>query len=71
MTKKDFTITENQDLSDTVPVGRQADNGTTATPSGQIKNAHATGDGSFGRNDESLPEESEVEDKAKESNSNY
>ena len=33
-----------------------------------IKNAHATGDGSFGRNDESVPER---EEKEKKNDNNY
>lgn len=72
MAKKDFEMAENQDREKDQQINedwkshhttgdRYPDN---AKGIGEtdVKNAHASGDGSFGRNDESLPEDEDKED---------
>lgn len=66
MAVKDSSVTEDNDLHKRKPAEKIADDNAAAQiPSEEIKNAHASGDGSYGRSDGSLPEESEVEEKAK------
>ena len=67
MTKKDFTTTENKDREAAAANDRQSHHDETdrypkeAKGIGEVdvKNAHASGDGSFGRNDESIPDREE------------
>lgn len=66
MATKDFSISE--DTEHKKPSGEEATAPQKPSEEGessQIKNAHAVGDGSYGRNDESLSDENEVEDKSK------
>ncbi len=60
MTKKDFTSSENIEREKD---GTEPQEPVLAEPDGQgktvVKNAHAAGDGSFGRNETSLPEDDE------------
>ena len=64
MTKKDFTATENTDRgkpSEEEPALHQDEttqftNEANGSGEADVKNAHATGDGSFGRNEGSLPD---------------
>lgn len=74
MTKKDFTPTENKDRENAGAEDWRMHHDETkhfpeeAKGIGEvdIKNAHATGDGSFGRNEGSLPEKEE--DRPKDNN---
>ncbi|GAA4733013.1 hypothetical protein [Flavisolibacter ginsenosidimutans] len=74
MTKKDFTSTENKDREMAAEKDWQSHHDETthypeeASGVGEVdvKNAHATGDGSFGRNDESIPDKEE--DRPKDNN---
>lgn len=67
MTKKDSTATENKDREGTAAKDWQSHHDETkrypeeAKGVGEVdvKNAHASGDGSFGRNDESVPDKEE------------
>jgi len=67
MTKKDFTATENRDREQDAEKDWQSHHDETnqfpkeAKGIGEVnvKNAHATGDGSFGRNDGSVPDKEE------------
>ena len=68
MHTKDFTTTENssqqaKEADGLEPVAPSAPPSKEEPVAADIKNAHATGDGSFGRNDESLPDDSEEKDK--------
>ena len=65
MAVKDFDISENKDRDKKREEERQADQAShTKFPSNtkesrtiEVKNAHASGDGSFGRNESSVPEQ--------------
>lgn len=64
MATKDYDMTENKDMDKKHPdeatsqpqkmVGEQEEKRGEKT---EVKNAHASGDGSFGRNDSSVPDE--------------
>lgn len=65
MTKKDFTNQENIDRekeegSESANLSQPTETTETATGKTYVKNAHATGDGAFGRTETSLPEEEEM-----------
>ncbi len=66
MAIKDFSISEDTEHKKSAGIDVPSSSQTVEKgASSQIKNAHATGDGSFGRNDESLPDEGETEGKEK------
>ncbi|RYZ31048.1 MAG: hypothetical protein EOO10_00530 [Chitinophagaceae bacterium] len=77
MSVKDFDVNENIERdknhqngedwkSHQKAVDPQAEN-TKSTNLTEVKNAHATGDGSYGRNDSSLPEDDETAQSGKNS----
>jgi hypothetical protein len=65
MTKQDFTTTENIDREkeEGKELSDQAFEVKSAGGKTRVKNAHAAGDGAFGRNEASLPEEEEAGEK--------
>ena len=72
MAIKDFDTSENRDREKKAADDRQAQCDAAERPvkgdkdgGVTIKNAHATGDGSYGRNDSSLPEEDTAGEKGK------
>ena len=68
MTKKDFTTSENIDR-EKEPQTESLDHSISEKGSAgktRVKNANAAGDGSFGRNETSLPEEDEMGEKREE-----
>ena len=68
MTKKDFSSSENIDREKEAGNEPQGQAITDSIVSGKttVKNAHAAGDGAFGRNETSLPEEEETGEKREE-----
>lgn len=71
MTKKDIATAENTDRQEkggSLPVEQPKQSSTEEDPNPQIKNAHATGDGSYGRNRE---EEVEEKDKGEDKKESY
>lgn len=74
MTKKDQSVSENIDLgkeqNENPPIGSKKNNPENH-PSDQIKNAHATGDGAYGRSDKSVFAGDEGKGEAQEEGSAY